>query len=63
MALVSKYTLYISDPEVAAAYRQTFNRKIFITGIILSLIRILRMLFAIFIDDPRKNYILFIPEF
>ncbi len=63
MVVVSKYTLYISDPEVALAYRKTFNKKIFITGIILSLIRIIRMLFAILIDDPRENYILFIPEY
>jgi len=63
VVVVNKYTLFISDPQIAKSYKLTFSNKIFITGIILSLIRIIRMIFGSFIDNANQDYILWIPEY
>ena len=63
MKLLNRYTLAIQDKEVAKQYRLSFTNRIFITGIVLSLVRIIRLFFAFIIDDANEKYILFIPEF
>ena len=63
MKLLNRFTLSIKNPEIARKYKLSYTNKIFVTGIILTAIRLLRLSFSFIVADPNKNDILFIPEY
>lgn len=58
-----RFTLQFKDKKLAEIYTMTFTKKIFRTLMIITLIRIVRLVFSILYVDPHSNYIYLIPDF
>ena len=61
--MLNKYTLKIRNDSLQKQYVLAQTNKIFITGIILSVIRMTRLIFASLIPDANEQFMYFIPEF
>ena len=59
---MNKFTLFLRDKSIALEYKLLYTNQIFIIGVVLSLIRILRLSFSLIIDGAHDNDILFIPD-
>ena len=63
MTLLNKYTLKIMNPDLAKEYKLKHTNRIFLTGILLSVVRLIRLLFSSVISDANEQFIYFIPEY
>ena len=63
MQFLNMFTLSIRNKEDAIEYNLRHTKKIFYTGIALSMIRLFRLILSMAIDNPTENFIYFIPEF
>ncbi len=62
-SMLNKYTLKIMNEQLQKQYVLAQTNKIFITGIILSVIRLTRLIFSSLITDANEQFMYFIPEF
>ncbi len=62
-SLLNPYTLNIKNEALQSQYIFDHTNKIFFTGLILSSIRMTRLIFSTVITDASERFIYFIPEF
>ena len=54
MSLLNKYTLRISNPSLSREYLESHNTRIFITGIVLTVLRLARISFSTIVPDAKE---------
>jgi hypothetical protein len=60
---INPFTLRIKQDDLQKQYIASHTNKIFITGIVLSIIRLTRLIFAALIPDAREQFLYFVPEY
>jgi hypothetical protein len=63
MSYLNIYTLRINNDNLAKEYLASHTNKIFMTGIVLSFIRLLRLIFSSIMSDTNEQFMYFIPEY